>query len=784
MKGKRLIIAGILSLVIIGVVLALVLVKPTKFTVLYANGQMGLATSKKLDKVEIDSQEVSLYQTVFGEIELCYESLYLDNSYDNQIILNQKKVLPLQSAKEELGSYVQNKVKILGLNVVDGLLSIDFRSGQRLSDNYNTFSLRNIYLKIGNEEIWSDEFGKDEYFNESLNFGENNQNPDYRFNYRLSRVLTFTVRPDLLDCSGTLLDGNSLGENFTVKYQNKTFDYANESLVKVECNISEGQAVSDTMLLNVTKDDSVISLTVKMDGLAIPSTLLLSKNAWAEGDHVLEIEAKNKHGFSLNRLISFKLAEQPVNLSEVNYDIYQIGVTDRLYNGIEQLGTKTSDLKDLTGSLGEGYLEVGYCEYPVITFVVEKGPKTYFSWVGQVPAGRTAFMQIFNFAKGIWETVSTKLSEKEESIQLGFDYQGIADYEKENKIYFRVSSAFTDYAKILATHQIFHWTDIQYIVRTLAASAPGSYMYRRAEQCLNEVVQFIIDEYRNNNLAYLAYTGDMVQQQVWGNEDEWTSFVDFVLEPLLSANVPLGVSSGNHDVGGVSSYQSEGSNGLDSALTYEYFGKYAGEDLFKNLPYYGGSFENNRSHYDLITVNGHEFLFLYLGWGSSIPNIHVSSKDINWAKGILEQYPDKTVVLATHEYMGNKSNRSLTGNQVFNELVKKYPNIQFVISGHINGSSYQIDKIDDDGDGIYDRRVLQILTDFQEEESLFGASFLRTIGLDFVNNYLHFNIYSPYFKDYDIFVNDNKEYVKASSEFYYAFDLTGSGYGLITDYFG
>ena len=59
----------------------------------------------------------------------------------------------LQSAKEELGSYVQNKVKILGLNVVDGLLSIDFRSGQRLSDNYNTFSLRNIYLKIGNEEM-------------------------------------------------------------------------------------------------------------------------------------------------------------------------------------------------------------------------------------------------------------------------------------------------------------------------------------------------------------------------------------------------------------------------------------------------------------------------------------------------------------------------------------------------------------------------------------------------------------------------------------------------------
>ncbi|HHU24989.1 MAG TPA: hypothetical protein GXZ57_07925 [Acholeplasmataceae bacterium] len=784
MKNKRLIIAGFLSVVVIGVILALIFVKPTTVTVLYANGQMGLATNKKLDKIEVDNQEVILYQTVLGEIELCYESLYLDNDYNNLIILNQNKILPLQASTEKFGSFVQNKVKILGLNIVDGLLSIEFKSGKKTSDNYNTFTLRNIFLKINNEEIWSNEFGKDEYYNENLNFGENDQNPDMRFNYRLSHVLTFSVNKDLLDGYGALLEENSLKESFEVKYQNKAVTFANESLVNVECNLEEGEIISETKRLEIAKDDSVTSLTIKMDGVLIPNNLLFSKNAWASGNHVLEIQATNKHGYQKTQLIDFTLDLVTVNPTEINYDIYQIGVTDGLYGGIDQIGVKTNELHELTGSLDEAYLLIPYCEYPVITFVVEKDSKTFFSWTGIVPQGRTAFMQIYNFAKDTWETVSTKFAIGDETIQLGFDYQGLSDYEKENKIYFRISSAFTDYSKILTTHQIFHWTDIQYIVRLLTASAPESFMYRRAKQCLENVVQYIIAEYQNNNLAYLAYTGDMVQQQTWGIEGEWENFIDFVIEPLLAENIPLGVSSGNHDVGGVSSYQNDGANALDDALTYEYFHKYVGESLFKDLPYYGGSFENNRSHYDLITVNGHEFLFLYLGWGSSSRFVHVSSKDIAWAKGILEQYPDKTVVLATHEYMGNKGKRSVTGNTVYNELVKKYPNIQFVISGHINGSSYLIDEIDDNGDGINDRRILQILTNFQEEESLFGASFLRTFGFDFVNNYLHLNIYSPFFKDYDIFVNENHEYVKTSAEFYYAFDLNKGGYGLKTDYFG
>ena len=149
-------------------------------------------------------------------------------------------------------------------------------------------------------------------------------------------------------------------------------------------------------------------------------------------------------------------------------------------------------MHELTGSLDEAYLLIPYCEYPVITFVVEKDSKTFFSWTGIVPQGRTAFMQIYNFAKDTWETVSTKFAIGDETIQLGFDYQGLSDYEKENKIYFRISSAFTDYSKIL-NHSPNISLDRHSIHCALVDRFRSRVLYvQKSKQCLENVVQYII----------------------------------------------------------------------------------------------------------------------------------------------------------------------------------------------------------------------------------------------------------------------------------------------------
>lgn len=786
MKKKRLIIASSLIIILIGVFIASLFVNRTSIQVLYENGQMGVVIDKKKasDIILIDNQEVAVYQTVSGIIEICYESLNLDNEYQNEIIINETKSIPLTSKTNQFGSYVINKIKILGLNVIDGKLTLAIKSGQNNGKNYNTFSLRNLFLKINKEEIWSNEYPKKDYFNENINFGEDDLNPDVRLNYKTMEVLTFDINSKLLDIIGSIINEESLNENFNIKYDNKEKTFINESQINLQCNIKDGEIINKTKTLEISKDHNITSFVIKMDGINIDNNLTFNEKAWAIGEHILDIQATNKYGFKKVQIISFTLAPINLSASSVYYDIYQVGVSEKLFQGINQIGVMTNDVKELTQEIDENYLTTPYSEAPVITFVVRKDNKTEFSWLGKITIGRTAFMQIYNHEKQNWETVSTKTAFDDEFIQLGFDYQGLPKYELEDKIYIRISTTTTSFTKLLTSHQILHWTDMQYIIQLLTLSNQDSVMWKKAKKCLDDIVAYIIGEYQNNNLMYLALTGDMVQQQKGVNLDEWINFIDYVLNPLMKAGVPLGLSSGNHDVGGVSSYNPDGANALDDALTYDYYYQYVGEDVFKELEYYGGSYKNNRSHYDLITINGHEFLFLYLGWGSSTRYIHVSDQDIDWAKTVLEQFPDKTVILATHEYMGNKGKRSFTGEYVYSALVKKYANIQFVISGHINGSSYLIDELDDNGDGIMDRTVLQLLTDFQEEENLFGASFCRMIQLDFNNNYMYFNIYSPYYKDYDIFVNENIEYVKKASEFYYAFDLSNSGFGILTNYFG
>ena len=172
-----------------------------------------------------------------------------------------------------------------------------------------------------------------------------------------------------------------------------------------------------------------------------------------------------------------------------------------------------------------------------------------------------------------------------------------------------------------------------------------------------------------------------------------------------------------------------------------------------------------------------------MGWGSSTYGVHVSSKDVNWAKTVLDQHKDKTVVLSTHEYLNSQGERNITGEYVFNSLVKEYENIKFVFSGHVNGSSNKIDYLDDNNDGINDRRVLQLLTDYQEEENLYGATFIRNISLYADYNNILFDIYSPFYNDNDIIVFNNPDIVKKTSRFEYAFDICNDGFGIITTEF-
>ena len=78
---------------------------------------------------------------------------------------------------------------------------------------------------------------------------------------------------------------------------------------------------------------------------------------------------------------------------------------------------------------------------------------------------------------------------------------------------------------------------------------------------------------------------------------------------------------------------------------------------------------------------------------------------------------------------------------------------------------------------------MQLLTDYQEEENLYGATFIRLIKLYSDYGNILFDIYSPFYCDNDIIVFNNPDIVKYTSRFEYAFDIANDGFGLITKEF-
>ena len=108
---------------------------------------------------------------------------------------------------------------------------------------------------------------------------------------------------------------------------------------------------------------------------------------------------------------------------------------------------------------------------------------------------------------------------------------------------------------------------------------------------------------------------------------EWEN-ADAAYRMLDDARLPYGVLAGNHDVGHLSG-------------DYTNFSKYFGESRYNQNPWYGGSYKDNRGHYDLITVDGIDFIMVYMGWG-------VGDEEIAWMNQVLAQYPERKAILNFH----------------------------------------------------------------------------------------------------------------------------------------
>lgn len=272
-----------------------------------------------------------------------------------------------------------------------------------------------------------------------------------------------------------------------------------------------------------------------------------------------------------------------------------------------------------------------------------------------------------------------------------------------------------------------------------------------------KIVNWVVEQKEKMNIKYVIHTGDVVDKSY--QEYQWIE-ADKDMKVLENANIPYGVLAGNHDV----DHQNN---------DYTKFKQYFGADRFRNSQVYGGSYDDNMGHYDLVSSNGNDFIIVYMGWG-------LGDKEIDWMNEVVAKYPERKAILCLHEYLLVSNNRAPIADQIFEKVIKPNKNVIAALSGHYHDAELKVDQLDDNGDGIPDRSVYQMLADYQGAPEG-GLGYIRLMQFDMKNNKLHIKTYSPYLDDYNYY---DPQTEPGKDEFSLDLGLAPTTKRVATDYIG
>ncbi|MED1066340.1 metallophosphoesterase [Bacillus paralicheniformis] len=394
---------------------------------------------------------------------------------------------------------------------------------------------------------------------------------------------------------------------------------------------------------------------------------------------------------------------------------------------------------------GKGFETSSTTKFPYHRFDVKvdenTGPndKVEVRWRGSSLPGRKVSMFAWNWTSKRWETLTFHVAKDEKPFTLKGSIKA-ADYIRQSK----ASIIIQDQIQLSQNDYTFVWmSDTQYY------SESYPHIFERQ-------VKWIAEQKDKLNIQYVFHTGDLVdeadQPLQWKRADQFMKVLD-------DHQVPYGVLAGNHDVS-------------HKDRSYLKFGRYFGERRFKQKPHYGGSYQNNKGHYDLISSGGNDYIMVSMGWG-------IGKKELQWIDDVLKRHPDRKAILSFHEFLLVSGSRSPIGEKIFEQIIKRNPNVIAVLSGHYHSSNLKVDRLDDNGDGKPDRKVYQMLADYQGGPEG-GQGYLRILHVDPKHDTIHVKTYSPYLDDYNFY---DPHQFGPKDEFNIKTDLKPRKKKVKTDYF-
>ncbi|QKY68669.1 lamin tail domain-containing protein [Lentibacillus sp. CBA3610] len=674
----------------------------------------------------------------------------------------------------------------------DGDNTITIRAGNKVgpfdetsSENRDDFTIKNVRLVLSDGTIIRDPEYSDPTTSHAVGDSPGKESV-YDFTFTLDQE-KFASESFLFDT--TIVEDGEHDIKATLDDEEVTTTVITDNTAPdISPSVEEGKEYKGEFTIDADVEDAneVEELSAELDGASIDLPYETSSAALSPGEHEVIYTAEDAAGNVGTKAVTFSVvAEHPglpdrmddepgstsadlsVRVNDPTGDAMDVGFyqayqyraedTENLSISQNNVGTEPPQTMDPYGEQtlsaeernqllqvdGEKFTTESNTEFPYhrfdITVDENVGPEDEIEvvWDGSSIEGRKVTMYAWNYTSGEWDELTSTIAGTG-AFQLVGSVTG-ADYLKDGK----VSAIVQDQIAAPGEDFSFVWmTDTQYYSE--------SYPYIYEDQ-----VNWIAENQDALNIEYVFHTGDLVN--IYDDFDQW-AVADESMEVLDEAGIPYGVLAGNHDV------DMKNNN-------YVNYSKYFGADRFEDRAYYSGSYKDNRGHYDLLSVNGNDFLMLYMGWG-------VDQAGIDWMNEVIAAHPNRTVILNFHEYLLASGSRSPIGDEIFEKVVVPNDNVKAVLSGHYHNSQTLIDEVDDDGDGEADRTVYQMLADYQGGPEG-GQGYLRILNFNMDSNSVGVQTYSPYLDDYNFY--DPEEF-PGKDEFTLDWNLEAEKKRVATDY--
>ena len=292
---------------------------------------------------------------------------------------------------------------------------------------------------------------------------------------------------------------------------------------------------------------------------------------------------------------------------------------------------------------------------------------------------------------------------------------------------------------------------------TVAVVPDTQYESSATPQIMKAQMSWLAANRATERIAMVLQEGDVVDNMKsslqWSRARSYYGYLD--------GKVPFVVAAGNHDEEVIAAprphlkHPAAFNKFVDSFLDYRVAGSYVRGDY--------------RNTFHLLSAGGLDMLILNLDFGAE-------DDVLAWADTVAARYPQRHIIMLTHDYLGtdgqlrgttNLEDKSLPhthnpawndGVQMWDKFVRKHANVQFVLNGHVvqkvaEDKPWSVARLVSSNDA--GRSVYQVLTNYQTFNGG-GEGYLRLFRIYPRQGRVEVRTFSPY--RHDSLTDDGNEF--------------------------